>query len=220
MVEAQTSSGGGRFQGGSRQLAASACAPYNSAILPRKIFLDPMLREVREMEPEQRRKLRQLCFWMLLAYLEWIYFEVSILPLVAGAAAGGLLLLHRPLRSRPSFVVLHTAILGCLALTWLTTSDWAVLVDFAFLGALAVLELLHRNTVLLLVIAVEHGAGLATGGFTPLAMARAFAIIMLFAIVVRLKVAPRFAEPEPEPPPPQPRTKPMTVAQWEARHPK
>ncbi|HKO56619.1 MAG TPA: hypothetical protein VJ276_12135 [Thermoanaerobaculia bacterium] len=192
---------------------------YNPAILYREV-VNPLLRDLRQLEPQQRRKLRQLCFWMLFVYLEWTYFEVAILPLVAGAAAGGLLLLHPSLRTRPSFVVLHAAILGGLAVGWLATSDWHVLLDFELLGALAVLELLHRKTALLLLLAAEHGAAAATGGFTPLAIARVFAVIMLLAIVVRRRMPVVFEEQKPVPPPPAPpRTKPMTVAQWEARNP-
>lgn len=192
-----------------------------------RAFIDELVR----MEPEQRRHLRQVCFWVLLIYLEFEWASTAAIPLGIAAAAMTLvawLARRTAYGQRPSFLVLHGAIAVQMILILLRAQSWLLFADFAAISVLAALELEHRKPMLLIAIAVEHALALA---FDPssalrfladhsrpesaaLAWARLFAIIMVIAIVIRTRFVP---PPPPEPPPPPKRARPMTAREWDAQ---
>lgn len=192
--------------------------------------LSALLHELRSMDSDQRRHLRQLCFWVLLVYLEFEWTGKVAIPIAIAAIAFALFVwLTR--QTRRSFLVLHGAIATGMVLQFWHSHAWIVLADFALLGALVVLELKEPKPQLLIAIAIEHALGLAFDPATALrflanhsepqaavlAWTRLFAIIMVLAIAVRVHWWPRLVpERLPPPPPPKP-ARPMTAAEWDAQ---
>lgn len=189
------------------------------------------------LSPEQRRIGRQICFWFLLVYLEVNNFEWRGVLVMIPAAVIGVVARLGPetwVGRRPSFVAIHAAFFCAMIGVLLQGGAWIVLADVAVLGLLVALELQHRRASLLLLIATVHLAGLVSNPWSAIpprdhpgipgagayALLRLGAIIMLLAAWFRIFIVPRIA------PPPRPvkreetpRSRPLTVAQWEARHP-
>lgn len=198
-------------------------------------WLNPSFYELDRMSPEQRRVGRQIMFWVLLVYLELIWFSFTALRLLIPAAVLGLLTLAArkiAFGQRPSFVALHGALLFAMLQSAIETESWLLIADFGALGALVVLELIHRRVGLLVTIAIEHIAAMILNPWSAIgsmndprqplvgavALFRLFAVIMLTALAIRIAIAPKIAPaPEPEPKPAKP-SRPLTVAEWEARH--
>ncbi|MBV9494282.1 MAG: hypothetical protein JOZ54_08545 [Acidobacteria bacterium] len=190
------------------------------------------------LSPEQRRQGRQICFWFLLVYLEVDNFEWAGALLMIPAAVVGVVARLGPetwIGQRPSFVAIHASFFSAMIFVLLHSGSWIVWADVAVLGLLVALELQHRRAALLLLIAAEHLAGLLSNPWSAIplrdhpgipgvgayALLRVAAIIMLLASWFRVFIVPRFAPPPSPPPPPKEisRSRPLTVAQWEARHP-
>jgi hypothetical protein len=205
----------------------------------RNPFINPFVYELEALEPEQKRAMRQILFWVLLVYLQLTWFGMAALPLLIPAAlAGGAAFAWRRREGRPTFVALHAGMLAAMVFSLLRDASWIVVADFAIVGALVTLELSHRRPGLLAALAAAHACGLAWSPWSHIAqmndpavphagaaaLFRLFAIVMLVAVLVRLHLVPRLAPPpapEPEPPPmSKSMSKPMTVAEWEARNPK
>src|SRR5205807_4665701 len=104
-----------------------------------------------------------------------------------------------------------------------------VMIDLGVLATLAVLELTRRSKTILFLIVAEHGLALwlspwsdasamkATAIMSAHVVARVFAAVMVLAIALRSQVRdPIGTHPEPQPSPPR---RPLTVAEWEVRHP-
>ena len=199
-----------------------------------------ILQQIQRLDSEQRRKVRQICFWALLGYLEWTWYGQSMLPFLAAVTAMAvvvLILRRSEIGRRPSIVILHGALFVLMIRALLLVPSWPLLLDFAILGALVALELNHQRAFLLVAIAAEHAVGLAWDPWSDIrlmtrpefaelgsvALARVFAMIMVVAILIRVYVAPRFVrledDGEQQPPPAPKPSRPLTVAQWEARNP-
>lgn len=198
-----------------------------------------ILQQIQRLEPDQRRRMRQLCFWALLVYLQFTWYGQSMVPFIVASTAIAIVVFaarRSELGRRPSFVILHGALIVLMAVSLPRTASWPLLADFACLGALIALEMNHRSPALLVAIAVEHALALAYDPWSDIrlmtrpelselgsvALARIFAIIMVAAILVRVHVLPRLVRAygtEEEPPPPPKPSRPLTVREWEARHP-
>lgn len=200
----------------------------------RNPFLDPHYYELDKLDAEQKRTIRQVLFWVLLVYLQFTWFGLAALPLLIPAAvAGGVAFAWRRREGRPTFIALHAGMLVAMVVSLLRAGSWIVVADFAIVGALVTLELSHRRAGLLAALAFAHACGLVWSPWSRIAqmndpavahigaaaLVRLFAIVMLIAVLVRTRLVPRLVPPpvaQPEPP----KSKPMTVAQWEARNPK
>ncbi|MGH7486351.1 MAG: hypothetical protein ACRD3J_30360 [Thermoanaerobaculia bacterium] len=180
--------------------------------------------------------MRQILFWVLLVYLEVNWFGVAAARLLWPAAIiglGALVARRSILASRPSFIAAHIALLVTMVSSVIHSGSWLLLADFAVLGALVTLELAHRKPALLLMIALEHTVAIVVNPWSAVrlmnhteipavgavALLRIFTIIIVIAIFVRQVLVPRFT-PVPVPAPePAKASRPLTVAEWEARNP-
>lgn len=174
----------------------------------------------------------KILFWFLFVYLEIYTLSVSaisLLVVVLATTAAILVLRSTAVGRRPNLIVLNGAIAICLFWSAIQQDDMRFLADGACLLALLSLEIAHRRRALLFAIALEHVAGLLFSPWSLLsimkdspliagqATARAFAVALAVAIALRRHER----EPDPErvmPMPTQPTHRPLTVAEWEARH--
>ena len=209
---------------------------------PPNPFISPIVHEIRRYDSNQRRKLRQLCFWILFTYLSVTWYGKTALTVAAALASVAVIVFlanASALRRRPTFILLHGSICVLMIAGLLRRPDLSrqlvtlvAVFDFGALGALVALELNHAKTSLLLAIGIEHVLGLATNPVTSVrlmadpalpevgvvALLRIFAIMMVAALYVRL-LTERFA---PSPLPStvsaeqQSRKRPLTAAEWDA----
>lgn len=198
-------------------------------------FLGPVVHEIQGLGPEQRRKMRQILFWVLLVYLQltWFGLAAAVLLLVPAGVLGIVAVFadHSVVGRRPTFVALHGALLCGMIVSAIQSESWRLVADFAALGAVTTLELNHSRPALLFAIVGEHVLGLTLDPWSAItlmnspevpfvgaaALFRLFSIIMIVSLWVRVFVLPRFMSPPPLTPAPE-RSQPLTVAEWEARN--
>jgi hypothetical protein len=198
------------------------------------MFERSILAQIQRLGPEQGRTFDKIVFWSLFLYLQvWVLGAAARDLLVAIGIGTVLVLLFRRTEAgqRMSFIMLHGAILASLAWTQFTTGVVPLaMIDLGVLATLAVLELTSRSKTILFLIAAEHGLALwlspwsdasamkATAVMSAHVVARVFAAVMVLAIALRPLVRDRMETAQPEPQSSQPH-RPLTVAEWEARHP-
>jgi hypothetical protein len=195
--------------------------------------ISPVVGHIRDLDSQQRRLAKRIAFWFLFAYLELYIFEAAAQDLLAaiGLAAFGVFVILRSteLGRRPHFTVLNGAIVGTLFWSGWRQNSSAIAIDAAILGTLVGLELIHRSSLFLLLVAFEHGCAVFFSPWSRLAdmkhspeiaahvSARVLAIIL--AVAVAFHAHSRRQDPdriiiEPQEPP---RRRPLTAAEWDAK---
>src|SRR5229473_1575703 len=113
-----------------------------------KSHFGPIIGQIRQLDPVQRRAGQKILFWILFFYLQVWILEGASKPLLAFIVAFGLVATAFPrtqLGQRGSFLTLNGAISVAILLSAVPHPSAVLFVDGALLGTLTALEITHRS---------------------------------------------------------------------------